>query len=446
MSEAPVVVEYRQIRLGRSNASVDITNGLVVDNYRPEATTAVTLRVLFNGQELPAPLSEELGMVDENALKRYAWGQHGILEFPSEQDARREIDAIHKMGPCFSFHLVTPVEQSLLYRTGPSESVGREPPPECPICCEDSGVFALSICGHTICDKCLFRRADSGSMSKVTCPAGECRDPIALKDFVIAANRYTKGDKRELQGLSETLTLTALKNFLHRASSEWTECRNKACDDGIVNIEAYVPHDERNEAEELAPPEAGTCGSCWKTYCMRCGNAPHTSNCYENAIALQIARDPALREWHEEEKWSMRRFCPVPKCCASMEKLEGCNHMMCATCGTHFCWPCASFTASVPGELYAHLRSVHGHIGIEFNDFADDRVGARRRAAQLFYRARGTLDQLEAYQNFVEAVAVYTEGLGRIRHIEPDYFEPVPCEKVVTEEMYDREVYCQRRQ
>lgn len=84
MSEAPVVVEYRQIRLGRSNASVselsakrfhsfhrwrtlhlqvDITNGLVVDNYRPEATTAVTLRVLFNGQELPAPLSEELGMV-----------------------------------------------------------------------------------------------------------------------------------------------------------------------------------------------------------------------------------------------------------------------------------------------------------------------------------------------------------------------------------------------
>merc|ERR1712118_469688 len=29
-----------------------------------------------------------------------------------------------------------------------------------------------------------------------------------------------------------------------------------------------------------------------------------------------------------------------PKCKQAIEKVSGCNHMVCATCGVHFCWRC----------------------------------------------------------------------------------------------------------
>merc|ERR1711904_639787 len=48
-----------------------------------------------------------------------------------------------------------------------------------------------------------------------------------------------------------------------------------------------------------------------------------------------------------------------PKCNQAIEKVSGCNHMVCATCGVHFCWRCLE---QISG--YDHFNRVGAQCGL----------------------------------------------------------------------------------
>jgi len=70
----------------------------------------------------------------------------------------------------------------------------------------------------------------------------------------------------------------------------------------------------------------------------------------------------------EESIAKLSKACP--KCKAPTVKISGCNHITCP-CDAHWCWQCGDeFDES---EIYDHMQSVHGTIGLDGNDdFSDD--------------------------------------------------------------------------
>lgn len=49
------------------------------------------------------------------------------------------------------------------------------------------------------------------------------------------------------------------------------------------------------------------------------------------------------------------------RCGTSMEKTEGCDHVVCGGCGTHICWRCGE-TFKTSEACYGHLTERHGGI------------------------------------------------------------------------------------
>lgn len=47
------------------------------------------------------------------------------------------------------------------------------------------------------------------------------------------------------------------------------------------------------------------------------------------------------------------------KCGATIQKIEGCNHMVCSSCGAHICWICLKVFGS-GAQAYDHLNAEHG--------------------------------------------------------------------------------------
>uniref|UniRef100_A0A915NDA0 RBR-type E3 ubiquitin transferase n=1 Tax=Meloidogyne javanica TaxID=6303 RepID=A0A915NDA0_MELJA len=82
--------------------------------------------------------------------------------------------------------------------------------------------------------------------------------------------------------------------------------------------------------------------------------------------ALLLKDDHLLLKWKEEIS-EMCRFCPNKNCNMLIERtIEGCNHMECTNCKTHFCWICESFKSDNSRDIYRHMLEIHGSYGVDY--------------------------------------------------------------------------------
>lgn len=92
---------------------------------------------------------------------------------------------------------------------------------------------------------------------------------------------------------------------------------------------------------------------------MTCGTPTHKgTTCRENKAAIDGAAELAV---YMAENGTKRCL----QCQTLIEKVEGCNHLICPGCSTHICWVCE---ALFPNEdlCYQHLRREHGGYGLPF--------------------------------------------------------------------------------
>ena len=102
------------------------------------------------------------------------------------------------------------------------------------------------------------------------------------------------------------------------------------------------------------------CPACDVTACTSCHLEYHGEMpCEEYGKLLENREsEKGFIEWINQDP-SKRKLCP--KCSIGIEKIEGCNKMMCASCKTIMCWVCMRMFPTV-GDCYEHLSKSHGSL------------------------------------------------------------------------------------
>jgi hypothetical protein len=207
---------------------------------------------------------------------------------------------------------------------------------DCPVCLGDVSLPVSLPCGHTWCMSCLVNfltSAVSTRLFPLTClgDEGRCNHPIPVS---IAKDILTPDQFSEV-------THASFLSYIHSRPSEFFYCPTPDCP----------------QIYRTAPPDTILqCPSCLVRICGNC----HVESHEGTTCAKREFEDQKLfKEW---SKWRDVKNCPG--CKAPIERIAGCNHIMCTHCKTHICWAClATFEKS--GEVYAHMTDVHGGNGLE---------------------------------------------------------------------------------
>ncbi|KAF2752265.1 hypothetical protein M011DRAFT_415565, partial [Sporormia fimetaria CBS 119925] len=179
---------------------------------------------------------------------------------------------------------------------------------------------ALSDCHHQpeICAACfsgwIRSQLDTVAWDRIKCPGTDCQ--VFLRHEHVKQHAEPKVFRR-YDALSLVAALSGEPNF--------RRCQRPGCQSGQI-------HDGDADGNIF------TCVSCGFRMCVRHGTEFHegeTCEEYDERIDLDGSRRRA-----EEFLSKTAKRCPGPKCGWFIEKVSGCDHMICSRCGHEFCWEC----------------------------------------------------------------------------------------------------------
>ena len=232
------------------------------------------------------------------------------------------------------YHLYRLVEES---RTGlifPEQHLkGRTQPPSpiCPICTDEISHSERLGCGHNYCPECLRHYLTSAPETKLfplACITCKVPIPIPLLRRLLTPQAF------------QALVETAFSSYLSDPARKLKYCRTADCE------QVYLQSED---------PKVLNCPVCFSTVCSACGEEAHSGmTCAES----KLSRDPAEQDRLFDSWVAANNARRCPGCSTPIEKIDGCNHITCNRCQTHFCWKCGFSGAS--GKIYPHLNEVHG--------------------------------------------------------------------------------------
>ncbi|KAG6722000.1 hypothetical protein I3842_03G140100 [Carya illinoinensis] len=209
----------------------------------------------------------------------------------------------------------------------------------CPIClCEVEDGYRLEGCGHLFCRLCLVEQCESASKNQdsflIRCARQGCRVPILVTDL----RSLLSSEKLE------ELFRASVGAFVALSGGTYRFCPSPDCP-SVYRV-----------ADPGTAGEPFFCGACYAETCTSCCLEYHPYLSCERYQEFKEDPDSSLREWCRGKEDV--KSCPV--CGYTIEKFEGCNHVLCR-CGRHICWACLEVFGT--GEdCYDHLRNVHGAI------------------------------------------------------------------------------------
>ncbi|CAN8236817.1 unnamed protein product [Cochlearia groenlandica] len=209
---------------------------------------------------------------------------------------------------------------------------------ECPICLSEiDEVYTLEGCSHRFCKACLLEQFEASMRNfdafPILCSHVDCGAPIVVHDMKALLTE---------EKLDE-LFRASLSSYVTSRSERFRFCSTPDCP-SIYRV-------------TQKSGEPFICGACNSETCTRCHLEYHPYVTCERYKLFKEDPDLSLKDWANGKDV---KECPF--CMSTIEKSEGCNHVLCR-CGKHICWVCLDFfTHQEP--CYEHLRTIHGGIGI----------------------------------------------------------------------------------
>jgi len=315
---------------------------------------------------------------------------------------------------------------------------------DCGICLEPkkgASCYQLERCGHVFCRQCLqdfYNNAiKEGDVATVRCLDPSCgkdvggvrqrkvqrplhpRELLAMGIDETTARRYVEMKRKKRLESDKNTIYCPRDHCKHPArSSKYPPVPADLADypDSDSDTESSKNKDSSDASydpnDRLAICENPKCRLAFCRVCYKSWHGP-LQRCHP--------RDPT--ELSAEEKASYdyiaKNTSPCPYCNAATSKTQGCNHMNCYQCGTHFCYLCGDWLT--PDNPYQHfnragfpcyqrLWDMEGGDNGEGNAF----VGARHWE-QMAREAAREADEADAraLQMQLDADAVNEERLVR---------------------------------
>ncbi|CAE6443977.1 unnamed protein product [Rhizoctonia solani] len=225
----------------------------------------------------------------------------------------------------------TPSSSRYFYSSSSSPSVTRQSNVHsaprvvsCSVCFDSDVRFSSATptkrCAHkpNVCTDCLsghIRAAVIGSgHTTVRCPSANCTAELAYEDVCAAAR-----DKALVERYDSLLLRQALGS-----DTSFVWCKNTSCGSGQF-------HPDGNSAPIVT--------------CRRCG----TKSCFQHDVIWHVGftcseYDAHIRPVNGDTADYLKMYTKVcPHCTRMVQKIDGCDHMVCVRpggCGKEFCWAC----------------------------------------------------------------------------------------------------------
>ncbi|XP_069188354.1 uncharacterized protein [Procambarus clarkii] len=221
--------------------------------------------------------------------------------------------------------------------TGSGVITSSDDDPDCVTCfcpVESKDLFRLECCGHAYCKECIKLQVDTAITSKdfpIVCGNEGCSSKFVWRDFVNLS--------RQGHITLAKLVNASLNSYVAQHKNDFHYCTTPDCPIVYRIREGGVPF-----------------------FCPEC-NVKVCSSCHVNyhdgltcIMYKKMNEDDSLGAWLMKDI-NNRKICP--NCSTPIEKIEGCNKMLCLGCKKCLCWICLA-VFNTESECYGHLRRVHG--------------------------------------------------------------------------------------
>lgn len=234
------------------------------------------------------------------------------------------------------------VKQSLLGLPGGLEGgdITKNYGKECPICLSEPEDPKTASCGHIYCYTCLQGYLQSSIETRkfpLKC-VGYQDTTTCTTEFSIPfiGKALSKADM-------DDLFAAAFTDFVQLHLKQYQYCPTPNCG---------------NVYSTTTTGEMVTCSECFVGICTTCNVEAHDGQtCVEYKGLDPVEGEKLFQEW---KKKAGVKSCPI--CGTGIEKIDGCNHMVCVTCKSHICWFCMEVFKRT--EIYDHMNAKHGGIGM----------------------------------------------------------------------------------
>ncbi|KAL2157631.1 hypothetical protein VTH06DRAFT_6010 [Thermothelomyces fergusii] len=239
-------------------------------------------------------------------------------------------------------------------------------------------------CGHVFCVDCL-RDFYNSAIREGNIAAVVCLEPNCARDRAKAASSGGKRKKvKTFIHPSELLQIPldpeVVKRYLMlrykmelESDRSTVYCPRKWCNGAARSKKHKKPQglelpeasdDSASEGEEEDDEDTAEdednkpkrerlaiCEECGFAFCARCLQSWHgeLNFCPKSREEILAAAELASLEYIR------LHTTPCPKCAAPAQKTQGCNHMHCSRCGTHFCYLCSARLD--PENPYRHFNT-----------------------------------------------------------------------------------------